>query len=412
MGSVTGKALRQNGMTIKGFIDRRAEDIRQCIGLPVYDMDAFVQIANQETVIFVAVKNVYYHMEIAKSLYEHGFTRIIYKTIHAINGNMSDEEQVLDKAYESIYKTGDIPGFKIPEVEPKDDFYWKDPKILEENDDFVAFYAPLEQIYTGMTADQWTDVPVLSLIPYIRLFRYFEGDMQSSPDDYIKLCEEGARSENVEITESWKRYVLENRFHVFEQMRWRYDNESEFFVEQAPAVIWNEKGYFNLLTGKHRICFLAAMGRFNVPVKIKKEAWSRLCGENHLIEIRQMLKKNPDLKIPLPHFYFQSNKQYHCMFCQKKLRRVLERLYDENIMRGQCRKNCKLYDKTGIGYFSLLFSQMGFDVCADRDLPNETGKIYAKMGMRVSFVSEMTDTKAILLSEEVDSENEDIRFRI
>lgn len=313
MGSVTGKALLKNGIKLKGFIDQRAEDIGQCIGIPVYTPEVFRREADSQAVIFVAVKNVYYHMEIAKSLYEHGYTRLIYKTSHAINGSLTAEEQILDQAYESIYKIGNIPAFQIPVIVPQRELCWKDCRILSEKDGYVTFSAPLEQIYTGQTADQWTDVPILSLIPHIRLFRHFNGDEHSMPDDYIKLCEEGAKSENIEITDSWRSYVLRNRFHIYEQMRWRYDNEPEYFIEQAPVAAWNERGYFNLQTGKHRICFLAAMGRYSVPVKIRQEEWQRLCECRRFKEIKQLLVQNPDLKVPLPHFYFQSNMQYHCM---------------------------------------------------------------------------------------------------
>ena len=71
MGSVTGKALLENGKRICGFIDKRAKDIRQCIGYPVYDIETLKKKAGRHAVIFVAVKNVFYHMDIAVELYWH-----------------------------------------------------------------------------------------------------------------------------------------------------------------------------------------------------------------------------------------------------------------------------------------------------------------------------------------------------
>ena len=85
MGSVTGKALLENGKRICGFIDKRAKDIRQCIGYPVYDIETLKKKAGRHAVIFVAVKNVFYHMDIAVELYANGFERIIYNSFHAIH---------------------------------------------------------------------------------------------------------------------------------------------------------------------------------------------------------------------------------------------------------------------------------------------------------------------------------------
>lgn len=387
-------------MSIKGFIDQRAADIQECAGLPVYDIDGLRTVADSQAVIFVAVKNVYYHMEIARNLYSNGYTRIVYKTSHAINGGMSHEEQLMDEAYECIYKTGDIPEFEIPIIEPKREFDWKGSRILKEEKEYITFYAPMEQVYTGLTAKQWTDIPILTLLPHIRLFQYFEGESKKKPDDYIKECEEGARSEQIEITESWKNYVLQNRFHTYEQMRWRYDNEPEFFIEQAPEVVWNEKGYFNLCTGKHRICFLAAMGKTSVPVKLKRQAWERLNNDGNLNKIRQILEQNPDWKLPLPHFYFQGDRQYHCIFFQKKLRKIFDQMYDENVMQGNHRKICELYDLTKhSGYFATIFSQMGFHVYRANVFSPEEHAIYTQIGMKLSNLSGMDEGQVILLAE-------------
>lgn len=385
MGSVTGKALQTNGIAIKGFIDQRADDIGKCAGLPVYTLEEFCHVADTQSIIFVAVKNVYYHAQIAQQLFALGYQKIIYKTSHAIRGTMSVNEQILDKAYESIYKSGDIPPFRIPVIEPICELEYKPPRILQEENGYLTFCVPLEQLYTGTTVQKWTNVPVLTMIPHIRLFQFFEGTISEYPNDYIELCAQGARNENIEITDSWKNYVLKNRFHTYEQMRWRYDYEPEFFIKQAPEAAWNPKGYFNLLTGKHRICFLAAMGKSTVAIKMKKQEWDSLFSQNCFQEICQILEENPNIILPLPHFYFQGNMQYHCMFVQKKLRKIYEQMYDEYAMRGNDRKITRIYDLTSEhGYFATIFTQMGFQVSMDRNFSSEIEKIYTKMGMKVS----------------------------
>ena len=407
MGSVTGKALLENGKRICGFIDKRAKDIRQCIGYPVYDIETLKKKAGRHAVIFVAVKNVFYHMDIAVELYANGFERIIYKSCHAIHGTMSGEEQLLDKAYELIYKTGDIPDFEIPIVLPKQEFQWTPSRILLETEEYVTLNAPLEQIYTGVTAAKWTNTPVLSLIPYIELFRYFEGDSQCRPDDYIALCEEGARSEQIEITDSWKQYALENRFHIFGQMRWQYEHEPEFFTVQAPEAAWDKRGYFRLLTGKHRICFLIAMGKTSAPLKIRKDTWRAICEDPKLHEIRQILERSPNAQMPLPHIYFQGNRQFHCIFYQKKLREIYWQMYKTGQMCGQERETLEIRDQTqDSGYFSLIFSQMGFCVYRDFRLSSDKNEIYQKLGMKISERADSASKTRIKLDGEGNFQNE------
>ena len=400
IGTVTGKALLAKGFKIKGYIDKRADEIKSCLGISVYSLDEMEEKQDIDAVIFVAVKNVYYHTEIASELMKRGYTKIIYKTIHAINGEMSDDEKLLDRAYECIYKVGNVPNYEIPIISPKQIFSWKDISILEETESTVTINVPLEQIYTGVTAPQWSDVPVLSLIPYIRLFQYFDGDTTKCIDDYIELCEEGARSENVKITEGWRQYVLDNRMNIFEQMRWKYDHYPIFFVQQAPRARWNKKGYFNLCTGKHRVCFLIAMGKTSIPIKIEKQEWIELITDSKLQEIKVLLQDNPTYKVPLPHFYFQGNIQYYNRQCQKILRTIYEDLYDSRQLRGQERSHDSVkIESPYAGYFALIFSQMGFNVIDSLEIPDIDRSIYEKLGMK--NISSVADRDYMYLGETV-----------
>lgn len=399
IGSVTGRALMNRGIQIKGYIDQRAEEIRACNGLPVYSIPEFQTVATSDAVIFVAVKNVYYHKEIAKTLHQCGYERIIYKSDHAINGSMAAQEEILDQAYECIYKTGGIPEFEIPTVNPGNGLVWKDNPILRESDEFVTIDVPMEQLYTGITADPWKDVLILALLPHIRMFQYFDGQRKEMPFDYISLCEEGARKEKIKITHGWKKYVLENRFHIYEQMRWRYEHEPDYFIDQAPLVSWNERGYFNLLTGKHRICFLAAMNRTSAPVKIKKDVWKDRSLTSETAEIKHLLEKNTDQKFPIPHFLYQGNIQYHCMFRQQQLRRILNQMYDQELMHGRIRKTCKIYNLIPEGgYFSTIFSQMGFEIYGNALDPVGT-ELYMRLGMAESDISNFCGKQLIVLAE-------------
>ena len=112
--------------------------------------------------------------------------------------------------------------------------------------------------------------------------------------------------------------------------------------------------------------------------------------------------------------------QYHCMFVQKKLRKIYEQMYDEYAMRGNDRKITRIYDLTSEhGYFATIFTQMGFPVSIDRNFSSEIEKIYTKMGMKVSngvcSKKKHLDNKAVGIGTRLRSEdqkNENVRFGI
>ena len=56
IGSVTGRSLIQKGYQVVAFIDNRAEEIGTCVGRPVYTIDVFRTVFDNDVIIFVAVK--------------------------------------------------------------------------------------------------------------------------------------------------------------------------------------------------------------------------------------------------------------------------------------------------------------------------------------------------------------------
>ena len=90
IGSVTGKELIKQRYNVIGFVDKRAKNIGECLGLPVYGLEELKEHVKEDAVIFVAVKNVYYHEDIVETLNSLGFFNIIYKSEKAIGGEMGD----------------------------------------------------------------------------------------------------------------------------------------------------------------------------------------------------------------------------------------------------------------------------------------------------------------------------------
>lgn len=352
---------------VVGFIDKRAKDIKECLGFPVYGLEELKKSVKDNMVIFVAVKNVYYHEDIVETLNSLGYFNVIYKTQKAISGDMESREKDLDMVYEGIYKKGNVLPIQIPVIIVQKSINWKEKVFLKEEDENVVVQIPVELLYTGITDATWMNVPVLLLIPYIDLFRYFQGQEQYSPNDYIELCQKGVENENLKITKSWKEYVLLNRRDIFEQMYMKYEFEPNYFLESAPKVRWNKGGHFTIETGKHRVCFLISMGLMNIPVRISKDDWAEYLNEEAINGLKNFLEKHPKIKIPIPHPLFQGTAQYNSIRQQTILQRIIRILYEEKIMIGSGSKIDNVIDCTHtVGYFARFFSGMGMKSFVDR----------------------------------------------
>lgn len=363
IGSVTGKELQKQGNKILYFVDKRAEEIKECIGVTVISLDELSKLNQRDAVIFVAVKNVYYHEEIVEELNEIGYEKVIYKTANAISGEMSTEECVLDSVYEGMYKKGLSSSCEVPIILSKSKAEFPQVALIREEEKDVIVRMPVELVYTGVTDEQWTDVPILAAVPYWQLFRFFEGMPGYTPDNYIELCKKGAENEGLKITDGWKQYVLSNRYSIYENMRWRLEFTPEYFIDNAPKATFNSKGYFNLQTGKHRISFLVALGYGTVAIRVDKKEWEAFYNNEEKEQLEKYLINFPRKKQPIIHPYFMGNLNYCTRETRKDLMDVMEKWYKEGVVRGNYRTKEKVVcDLQRDEYYEEFFNKMGIQL--------------------------------------------------
>lgn len=363
IGSVTGKALQKQGNDIIYFVDKRADDIKECIGVPVISLDELKRVNLKDAVIFIAVKNVYYHEEIVEQLNEIGYEKIIYKTSNAISGEMNKEERILDYLYENMYKKGLLCDCEVPIILSRSEAEFPQVALIKEEKNDVIVRMPVELIYTGVTDQQWTDVPVLAAIPYLELFRYFEGAPGCTFEPYLELCKKGAENENLKITDSWKKYVLSNRYSIYENMRWKLEFDPNYFVENAPRVTYNSKGYFNLQTGKHRVCFLVALGYGTVAIRVDRKEWENYYYNEEKKQLENFFRSCPRKKTAVIHPFFMGNLNYSTREMRNKLMNILKEWYMQGLIQGNYRSNETIVLNIGDEpYYKEFFDKMGVHI--------------------------------------------------
>lgn len=310
IGDLAKNALEKCGFRILGYIDRRAFELESYNGLPVWEIQAIPHsLIDDNTIIYVAVKNVFEHEKIANQLRKYNFKNIIYKPYNSLLGLGNDSEQKLsflyDKLFSGVYTNDlDFEQLKISHAEALHDW----GKIYEKNGITLA-YIPVDYIFTNNylnnPMEKWGNICIAAFFTHIDFFRFLAHYMDAEPMAYLnEYCIFTAQLQNkIHITEAWKHNVIENRSQIYEQMRLALDIDPDFFIRNAALAEWNsEKKYFNLLSGKHRCTFLSAMGKRYIPLKIKSEHYNQYINKEEIEPVYDLLDEH-EIVIPHPFFY-------------------------------------------------------------------------------------------------------------
>ena len=360
IGKVTGAALLERGISVVAFIDQRASEIKECLDLPVYTIDEAKAILSSDVIVYVAVKNVFYHEEIALNLRAAGFQKIIYKTKEAIDQSFTKDGICLDEIYESIYKKGHLFICQCPYISADGKEMDFKNYVLKEEDQDVIILSPVALLYSGVTDWQWSDIPVLALVPYYEMFQgIFDGDDEKI-QPYLQLAKKGAQEENIGISKAWEKSVIQGRADVMKQMDYFYYTQRSFFINNAPKVSWNEKGYFNLKTGKHRATYLVMRGEQCIPVRISKSEWEQAQKVSDFnVNSNSLMKKH---RIPLL-FNLSKDINHNCFSENLFLKDIFMSFYYKDLLKGkQGIANLEIIDQSGTaGYFYRFFSKMGVE---------------------------------------------------
>lgn len=313
IGDLAKKSLEKHGIRVIGYIDKRAFEIKNYNELPVWDADGVPQeYKKKNTVLFIGVKNVFEHEQIARMLVQKGFEYIIYKPHNVLLGHGTNEENQIAEIYDMLFDTeSSVSNFKLPKCQAGNSRRLYDFALMQEEDNQVVVYIPAEFIATnnyqtgGMV--KWGNVNILSFFTHIDFFRSFENYEDASPQPYLKeYCEYTAKLQNkIIITKGWQDNVIKNRAQIYEKMSEAMNLDKDFFARNAPTAEWNSEKYiFNLTSGKHRSTFLAAKGMKYIPIKISSKDYQRFYHKEELLETYELwMQSKREIAIAHPVFY-------------------------------------------------------------------------------------------------------------
>lgn len=285
--------LRNPSLNICGFLDKRAGEIKNFMGLPVYTLAQATASVDKQAVIMLSIKNVFELEDIAVSLYEAGFDKLIYKSRAVLEGHGNAEDEQLSRAWDALVEGSFTPGMeKFPCFQDAVHLDFTDHSLIASMNGEILSYVPVELIYTNQRNDKWSDLNIQGYYPHIYFFYYLSNHKNGQIQDYIKFAEETAREQgDIKITDAWRKNVLRNRTDVYEHMKSMLDMDPLFFRRNAPTVLWNEKGYFNLTSGKHRCAFLVSQGYRYIAVKMKESDHRKFLSYGNPEDIQEEIVK-------------------------------------------------------------------------------------------------------------------------
>lgn len=337
LGSVLYKKLKQHGANIDAYIDQRAEEMHELMGLPVYGL---TEVANhldvKNAVVIVSVKNVFEHTRIAAQLSELGFHNLLFKPYPVLQGKGTAEECLINMWYEKLM-AGDLPDEDVSIIctqsvrmllSDENDY------ILMDQDDTVIISVPLTCIFQKVDKNTNEDERnVLCYFPHIQFFRYLQGDMTADISYYMDYCKKIATDlGSFEITEAWENNVLRNRTEIFDKMNQAYNFKRDFFTTGAPHAEWNAKGYFNIDNGQHRAAFMVSKELMFLPVKMSRSDMIHWINTKKVDVILDKLQTEriDELPAPIEHPKFYEYPCKSSLFFQKlifKITEILCRVY-------------------------------------------------------------------------------------
>ena len=307
LGINTLSKLRKKGICVIAFLDKKEKDM--IMGVPVLSLRKgdLETVKKDEIVVVICLSDGMLHHEVAEEIYMYGFKKIVFLPLeYQLN---SIEKKVLTNRYnraligEDVYN--EIEDYNIYRKQ-----HWNDDAIIRMEKQYIVAWVGQEILFSE-DVNRWKgDISKVNIVndgidtnlnSYYwihELYDYFDGKREDC-SKYLAICGLKHGEEN-----AIKKIQSRERLYFSLKKEWGKGND--FFIEAAPEVMWNPKGYFNLVGGHHRTVFLQHQGNVTYPVRIHKTEYRIWENREKLFEIIEFIKQNNIYKtyVPVPHPYF------------------------------------------------------------------------------------------------------------
>ena len=306
--------LRKAKHPVTAVLDKRAKEINDIDGIPVYTLEQFSAMDEEKEnrIIIISIKNVFAHINIVRDLLAAGYEKIIYKPFPVLQGEMDEEWDSINDAYEAIVEGKlllDFKGRMIACSRGDHLMAYKDELIIEKDKDRVVCWIPIELVCNYNREDAFKLLPMAAYYPLLNLYQYLLGSgfrygWEEIQDDFLLYAVEWVERAKYEFSDSLKNSMLNSRMDIFAQMQKKAEIDKNFYIRNAVCVKRIDTMRFYLTaSGRNRVSFLAAKGYRFIPAYMSREDYACWLNENKFEEFRQYIEKEKinELFTMVPH---------------------------------------------------------------------------------------------------------------
>lgn len=307
LGKQVYEHLKEKNVHIVAFLDKKATGkIDGILILPPYDESLDLK-ERAGAIVIICLNAGDEHKCIADELYYNGYKKIVFLPLnYAMLYNTKIRlTQLYNKAL-----TGEAIWSDVQSYDEYICIEWRDDAVIREDREWIWVWINQEILfsedYFNWKGDKkkihlindGVDVNLNAYYWYHELFDYIDG-IKSDCQEYLSIFN---------IRQETKMGVDKvcNREKLVADLNQKLSYGLEFFIEAAPEVTWNNKGYFNLVGGHHRTIFLQHKGYVYYPVKMQKEDYIVWKNRDDLEQLTDYIDKNKieNTYVPVPHPYF------------------------------------------------------------------------------------------------------------
>lgn len=284
------RMLRNESIQVKYFIDKRADEIVSIEDIPVKNLSELDDIDDKEQyIVFITIKNVFAHSEIASDILKRGYTHIIYKPSSVLRGYSNNTDEKVNELYELLierkqYKSLlNIPATKNILIK------FRNRLIISDDEDTIKVWCPVELIFNYKSSNDYPGLNMPLFFPLVELYRFLlgqEGEYHKNAiENFIVYCSEWLRINNKELDDSQLNSFLESRISVFQEMQKMTEIDNDFFKSNCPLVEYENEKFYISSSGRNRVSFLIAKGYKYVPVRMNRLDYEKWCNLKRVLEI-------------------------------------------------------------------------------------------------------------------------------
>lgn len=362
---------------IIGFIDSYKTN-REFMGYRVYRPEE-IKLLNYDCLLICVVHK---GLEILQKCIAENIDPRKVLFVHGTSGFVNADNQYIQKLLckEDLLRLFPIIYKDIEEKKTKSNYYsnnldakYGDGSLIHSLDEnHIVVWIPIELLFSEARENihldsyseewiaqnkRWEDIPIISFEPLRGLFMFFMHG-KNYPTTYCERYRKLLVSlgEDDEYTDE---QLVEQRFREFMQMQHQLSKGMEFFIEHPVVAKWNDRGYFNILDGHHRTCFLYCSGFTRIPVQITKRDYDIWCNMEIVKAVRDIVleQKREYFYQPILNPYFVEMIFIRDNYMKSRLHHILE------YFPPKCFEDRKVIDiGANMGYMGQAFYRMGAEV--------------------------------------------------